>query len=63
MDYLLNDNEYIDVSILDSVLNLIINGLPSKRKLDSRYERLLCVLNLIINGLPSKQRKINKQRN
>ena len=39
-----------------SVLNLIINGLPSKQ-----YEKIQCfqesrsrVLNLIINGLPSK---------
>ena len=39
-----------------SVLNLIINGLPSKLK---EYNKLLKtapleVLNLIINGLPSK---------
>ena len=38
------------------VLNLIINGLPSKPQNDSPKGCLVVkVLNLIINGLPSKQ--------
>ena len=37
------------------VLNLIINGLPSKlRWYDRKRNRIGGVLNLIINGLPSK---------
>ena len=37
------------------VLNLIINGLPSKQmdKVDNLSSKVI-VLNLIINGLPSK---------
>ena len=39
-----------------SVLNLIINGLPSKQKKErsEEYTTKDTVLNLIINGLPSK---------
>ena len=56
MDYLLN---LINIpSVLDctnSVLNLIINGLPSKHLSYLEYDHLsFFVLNLIINGLPSK---------
>ena len=42
---------------INSVLNLIINGLPSKRNPTySQKEAIrIQVLNLIINGLPSKQ--------
>ena len=37
------------------VLNLIINGLPSKRAPIIEYNgKYYTVLNLIINGLPSK---------
>ena len=41
---------------INSVLNLIINGLPSKRNPTySQKEAIrIQVLNLIINGLPSK---------
>ena len=54
MDYLLNAGMYMDDTFIEIVLNLIINGLPSKL-----YEFLVKVeavgvLNLIINGLPSK---------
>ena len=46
------------------VLNLIINGLPSKLEvLKYRLEFDKAVLNLIINGLPSKRFcKTNKKR-
>ena len=38
-----------------SVLNLIINGLPSKHKYETCvFRKIKVVLNLIINGLPSK---------
>ena len=38
------------------VLNLIINGLPSKLKRRLEHiDELIEVLNLIINGLPSKR--------
>ena len=41
---------------LMEVLNLIINGLPSKQKSTLKVCTTICifVLNLIINGLPSK---------
>ena len=42
----------------DMVLNLIINGLPSKQEAKSiiaSNPSFISVLNLIINGLPSKQ--------
>ena len=45
------------MQVLDGVLNLIINGLPSKPKkaaLDIYEGKVSFVLNLIINGLPSK---------
>ena len=57
MDYLLNFyNSQLKPDTLAKVLNLIINGLPSKqlkRKL-SQAKKDTTVLNLIINGLPSK---------
>ena len=55
MDYLLNIKKGENNMLTDKVLNLIINGLPSK--LLEYNERWLNnnVLNLIINGLPSKQ--------
>ena len=55
MDYLLNFVYLTEVVVTYHVLNLIINGLPSKlhQKLHLK-EELLSVLNLIINGLPSK---------
>ena len=40
--------------LLKGVLNLIINGLPSKLKTRKLIVIDLSVLNLIINGLPSK---------
>ena len=36
------------------VLNLIINGLPSKLSIRGMRSSKVPVLNLIINGLPSK---------
>ena len=44
------------VEKLNWVLNLIINGLPSKQTLwnSNKVPKHLEVLNLIINGLPSK---------
>ena len=39
---------------IQTVLNLIINGLPSKQKYAKLPSIALSVLNLIINGLPSK---------
>ena len=59
MDYLLNKGLAISYGLktIVGVLNLIINGLPSKLKMFKNYvtvvERVE-VLNLIINGLPSK---------
>ena len=59
MDYLLNlENKIIlRLKFINVVLNLIINGLPSKLKtiLINYMLFSLSVLNLIINGLPSKQ--------
>ena len=55
MDYLLNliNNNWRNL-VSSFVLNLIINGLPSKLKeIDLKLSSYL-VLNLIINGLPSK---------
>ena len=56
MDYLLNTNSELAKKYnYDRVLNLIINGLPSKLK-DGEFQVVAVglVLNLIINGLPSK---------
>ena len=60
MDYLLNlKNKLIFIKqIFLPVLNLIINGLPSKlsKKAVSQAQiDMFKVLNLIINGLPSKR--------
>ena len=55
MDYLLNTKEvkkWLEVCL--KVLNLIINGLPSKHIGSDLSLRIANVLNLIINGLPSK---------
>ena len=54
MDYLLNETLKDDLYWYFSVLNLIINGLPSKPPVGTNWELRLKVLNLIINGLPSK---------
>ena len=56
MDYLLNIIGILYlVRVARNVLNLIINGLPSKLYLmRMKSVRLITVLNLIINGLPSK---------
>ena len=57
MDYLLNIIFYtINYLFVYDVLNLIINGLPSKQKKErsEEYTTKDTVLNLIINGLPSK---------
>ena len=58
MDYLLNfKGSAIELEMAICVLNLIINGLPSKRICVvsfSLFLKHLTVLNLIINGLPSK---------
>ena len=55
MDYLLNHERENNPVGVYTVLNLIINGLPSKLK-DFRkmHNPITYVLNLIINGLPSK---------
>ena len=55
MDYLLNLNLIMRKTWKFQVLNLIINGLPSKRGDNEDVEAAKSVLNLIINGLPSKQ--------
>ena len=59
MDYLLNNTRELSMEELYSmVLNLIINGLPSKlcTGFSIFYVKLIVqVLNLIINGLPSKR--------
>ena len=57
MDYLLNSKKDKFCFLILYVLNLIINGLPSKPK-GTLNECLVAlrVLNLIINGLPSKQK-------
>ena len=56
MDYLLNKYNVLGWSLIEKVLNLIINGLPSKQE-EKMLEKEIRekVLNLIINGLPSKQ--------
>ena len=56
MDYLLNFYKEDNLKkFFTRVLNLIINGLPSKQKAENLSDKsLLYVLNLIINGLPSK---------
>ena len=57
MDYLLNSLENLQNRVnLKKVLNLIINGLSSKQKVDDAESlaRFIKVLNLIINGLSSK---------
>ena len=56
MDYLLNHTDIQRMQdIINVVLNLIINGLPSKQKeMLNVVKKKIEVLNLIINGLPSK---------
>ena len=57
MDYLLNQCYLQMLEVYLLVLNLIINGLPSKQitnELSASFDFI--VLNLIINGLPSKLR-------
>ena len=56
MDYLLNSTPIPEWLLKPRwVLNLIINGLPSKLKRLLTWKKTECyVLNLIINGLPSK---------
>ena len=56
MDYLLNYGERDSDELVIMVLNLIINGLPSKLdgKAVASNSDWTFVLNLIINGLPSK---------
>ena len=45
----------VSFEIAETVLNLIINGLPSKQNIEFRKDAISkMVLNLIINGLPSK---------
>ena len=59
MDYLLNYRDrLVKITGTDKVLNLIINGLPSKQKIIilKRKKTAGLVLNLIINGLPSKRK-------
>ena len=41
------------IHILEQVLNLIINGIPSIQKGDKYEKMFYLVLNLIINGIPS----------
>ena len=64
MDYLLNNTLLALWIFLVSVLNLIINGLPSKPKyIANSKSDFYRVLNLIINGLPSKPTTIIVQQN
>ena len=57
MDYLLNYVKFLGLKdFVIGVLNLIINGLPSKLKTNNINVNNKKVLNLIINGLPSKRR-------
>ena len=57
MDYLLNIGTITIACVDDNVvLNLIINGLPSKLNLSNINWTSFVVLNLIINGLPSKRK-------
>ena len=62
MDYLLNSTSATFTYLIAlSVLNLIINGLPSKRNIKYEKRKKFCrVLNLIINGLPSKLTEIQE---
>ena len=57
MDYLLNWKNLGEKENCFLVLNLIINGLPSKLSSHESWYKIsfMWVLNLIINGLPSKQ--------
>ena len=48
--------------IEEYVLNLIINGLPSKHQKDIMLLTINSVLNLIINGLPSKRNPTYSQK-
>ena len=60
MDYLLNSEAYSSpFFMIHTVLNLIINGLPSKLRYFKfrRRNSQAFVLNLIINGLPSKHKE------
>ena len=53
------DNTCLKANNLTVVLNLIINGLPSKQNIERLFRKLnMAVLNLIINGLPSKHQDI-----
>ena len=57
MDYLLNFTKILYLNLCWWILNLIINGLPSKLNSSSSIPCIaLYILNLIINGLPSKQK-------
>ena len=64
MDYLLNKwNEKINKLETMGILNLIINGLPSKHY-DNGFVSIDLtqdILNLIINGLPSKPKRNTKR--
>ena len=62
MDYLLNKGIDNDKEMDKyEVLNLIINGLPSKLSNRVMEKHIMGVLNLIINGLPSKLHQLLSQ--
>ena len=60
MDYLqYKDIDELRRGVEASVLNLVINGLPSIHKVPNIRKRVFfIVLNLVINGLPSILNKI-----
>ena len=54
MDYLQYDDAYVRIVDVKTVLNLVINGLPSILSwMLSNPASSPVVLNLVINGLPS----------
>ena len=53
MDYLQYKTSEAAPSAAESVLNLVINGLPSIHELRMSLNLYFKVLNLVINGLPS----------
>ena len=53
MDYLQYDDAYVRIVDVKTVLNLVINGLPSIQAMIWLLTFKNPVLNLVINGLPS----------
>ena len=53
MEYLQYLGESIEEIFGDKVLNLVISGIPSIRKLAGGPQSAAVVLNLVISGIPS----------